>query len=194
MQKLIIRGVLVTSALLLVATVMPASARAIEDETNDDSTSTSQTGSSEKRQEIQDRVAQNRVARLTAAKLKVCENRKKNIGKIMSRAGVRSEKQLAVFDKIATRVDEFYVKKGNTLANYNELVAAVTAAKTNAVNSIEVLKGMTFDCNSDDPKGAAEAFKAQLSTVRQNLKDYRTAVKNLIVGVKSVNGDKKEEQ
>ncbi len=132
--------------------------------------------------------ADRRQHRLDANKLRVCENRKTRVTAIMNRSILRAERQLALFDTIAQRVEAFYVEKGYSVANYDELVAAVTAAKAEAEANLETLKGLEpFDCSSEDPKGQIEEFKLALKSIRKDLKDYRTSVKNLIVGVKSAN-------
>jgi hypothetical protein len=127
--------------------------------------------------------------RLDAAKQRVCEQRKNNIEAIMARTIARAERHLKLFDGIANRVKDFYVDKGLSVENYDELVAAVTSAQAKAEADLQTLKTQNFDCDSDDPKGQAEAFKLAHQTVLQDLKDYRTAVKNLIVAVKSANSE-----
>lgn len=143
-----------------------------------------------KLQELKAERQEQRQNRLAANKLRVCENRKTRITAIMNRAIIRAERQLKLFDTIAERVKAFYVEKGYTLENYDELVAAVDSAKADAEANLETLKGLeAFDCNSEDPKGQLEAFKLALASIREDLKDYRTSVKNLIVGVKSANSN-----
>ncbi len=129
---------------------------------------------------------QQRQQRLEANMLRVCENRKVRIEAIMERGILRAERQIKLFDTIAGRVEAFYVNKGYTLENYDELVAAVGTAKADAEANLATLKALEpFDCSADDPKGQIEAFKLAMASIREDLKDYRTSVKNLIVGVKS---------
>jgi hypothetical protein len=126
-------------------------------------------------------------ARLDAAKQRVCEVHKKRIAAIMKRGAARAENHVAVFTKIAERTKAFYEKKGKVLANYDELVAAVDSAKAKTEADIATLKTLDeLDCSSEDPKGNVEDFKTALKTVKDDLQAYRTAIKNLIVGVKSV--------
>lgn len=128
--------------------------------------------------------------RFTGNKLKVCEQRKGNITSIIDRVVKRTQNQIDLFDKIATRTKTFYANKGKTLSNYDELVAAVTAAKTKAETDLQTIKNNSdFSCSSDDPSGDVSGFKAAVKQEIQDLKAYRTAVKNLIVGVKSVQGE-----
>lgn len=129
-------------------------------------------------------------ARLSAAKLKVCQRRQKVITNIMAGLTTRAEKQLGVFTKISERTQAFYAKQGKTLSNYSELVADANAKKAAAQAAADELRFSStfFKCDGNDPKGAAQAFKDSLHHVNAALKDYKVAVKNLIVGVKSVQG------
>lgn len=129
-------------------------------------------------------------ARLDATKLKVCQLREKAIDNIMARIGDRGQKQLDLFTTIATRVETFYTTKGKTLSNYDALVADVNAKKAAAQTAVDTVKAdkANFKCDGTDPQGAAATFKADLKLEISALKAYRTSVKNLIVGVKSVQG------
>lgn len=127
--------------------------------------------------------------RLADAKLKACQKREAAITKIITRINTRTENQLGVFDKIATRTEAFYTTKGKTLSNYDALVAAVASAKAQAETDLSAMKTADgFKCDGSDPKGMVASFKSSLKSEISDLKAYRTAVKNLIVGVKSVQG------
>ena len=128
--------------------------------------------------------------KLSDAKLKACQNRQKAITNIMTRMADRGQKQLDLFSTIATRTETFYTTKGKTLSNYDALVADVTAKKAAAQTEVDALKAnsVSFKCDGTDPKGMADSFKTQLKAEILALKEYRTSVKNLIVGVKSVQG------
>jgi len=128
--------------------------------------------------------------KLTETKLRVCNQRKKSINNIMTRIADRGQKQLNLFDSIATKVEEFYTAKGRTVSNYDTVKAEVDAKKAAATTAIEEIRttSTTFDCDSTNPKGATDSFKASLQKEIAALKDYKTAVKNLIVAVKSAQG------
>ena len=125
--------------------------------------------------------------RLEGKKLELCKAREQRIAATMTQMSSRGDNHLAVFTKIADRVEAFYKDKGRTVANYDALVAEVDAKRQAAETAIESTKSVdgVFSCDSDNPKIASEqfrdAFKAQVAA----LKDYRTAIKNLIVAVKS---------
>lgn len=127
-------------------------------------------------------------ARLADKQLKVCQQREKTITNIMSRLSDRGTKQLDVFGKIAERTEAFYAKSGKTLPNYDALVADVAAKKATAQTTVAAVKdtSTTFNCDGTNPKGIAASFKDKLKAEIATLHEYRTAIKNLIVGVKSV--------
>lgn len=129
-------------------------------------------------------------AKLDENKKRVCEKRQSNITKIMKRMQARGEKQLEVFTTIADRTKTFYEEKQRTVANYDDLVAAVDekkqAAQLTFAAGSEAIDG--FTCDAADPIAAKDLFKAQLKDQIEALKAYKTAVKDLIVGVKSAQG------
>jgi hypothetical protein len=123
-----------------------------------------------------------------AAQAKVCEKRQAKIKASMNRIADRGQKQLTLFGTIATRTEDFYISKGKTLSNYDQLVADVNTKHNAAQTALDAIKtaSTNFTCDSADPKASVTGFKASLKSEISVLKDYRTAVKNLIVGVKSV--------
>lgn len=129
-------------------------------------------------------------AHLVAAQLKACQNRQKAITNIMARIADRGQKQLTLFGTIATRVETFYTDKGKTLNNYSALVADVNAKQAAAQATVDTIESDStgFSCDGTDPKGFVDTFKDSLKSEISALQDYRTSVKNLIVGVKSVQG------
>jgi hypothetical protein len=129
-------------------------------------------------------------AKLSEAKLKACQNRERNVNSIMARIFDRGQKQLDLFTKIAERTEKFYKDSGKILANYDALVADVNAKQTAAQTAVKNIEtnGNTFSCEGADPKGVVTAFKANLKNEIEALKAFKTSVKNLIVGVKSVQG------
>ena len=151
----------------------------------------------EKRQAAQEKAeqakarAEARVAeakqRLEGKKLKACEAREKRIDATMEQMTKRGQAHIEVFTKISDRVQAFYSEKGRTVENYEALVADVEAKKLaaeQAVNSAQSVGGV-FSCTGDNPKIASTEFRDAHKVQVAALKEYRTAVKNLIVAVKS---------
>lgn len=129
-------------------------------------------------------------AKMKNQKLKLCQNRQKVITRVMGRISDRGQKQLNLFSSIATKTENFYTKKGKTLSNYDVLVTDVNTKKQAAQMAVDDVKAksQTFTCDGADPKGMVTTFRQSLKNETAALKEYKTAVKNLIVGVKSVQG------
>jgi hypothetical protein len=129
-------------------------------------------------------------AKRAEAKLKVCQNHEKAITNKMTHIADRGQKQLDLFTTIATRTETFYTNKGKILSNYDALVADVNAKQAAAQTAVDTIKSEStgFTCDGSDPKGLASSFKSSLKLEITALKHYRTSVRNLIVGVKSVQG------
>jgi hypothetical protein len=107
----------------------------------------------------------------------------------MTRIDTRAQNQITLFSTIATRVENFYTKQGKTLSNYTQLVAAVNTSQAQATSNFATVKSSsTFNCSSSNPKGMVTTFQGYLKTEISDLKNFKTAVKNLIVGVASANG------
>lgn len=182
------RSLAATTAMLLCALALPIAAAALP------ARATESQAAAQERQATDQTTADDKKAaaktRLADAKLKACQNREKAITNIMARIANRGQKQVTLFDKIANRTEAFYVDKGRTLSTYDALVADVAAKKADAQAAVDATKATSveFKCDGTDPKGVASTFKQQLKTQNDALKDYKTAVKNLIVGVKSVQG------
>jgi len=126
--------------------------------------------------------------RLEENKLRICQAHEDKINSHMDAIAERGQKKIDLFSTIADRTKTFYLSKGKVLSNYDELVAAVDAKKAAAQAAVDVVisSSVTFDCEGDDPKGTASEFKTKVKAMNDALKEFKTAVKNLIVGVKSV--------
>jgi hypothetical protein len=117
-----------------------------------------------------------------------CQVRQKNIKMILGHLTDRGQRQTDLFSTIATRVENFAATKNDKPANYDTLVSAVDTQKASAQATVDAIKSdsTNFTCNSTTPKAVSASIKADLQKEIQALKDYRTAVKNLTVGIKSV--------
>ncbi|HEY5550063.1 MAG TPA: hypothetical protein VIK37_02600 [Candidatus Saccharimonadales bacterium] len=129
--------------------------------------------------------------RLEGAKLKACENRERAVNSILDRIANRGERRLNVYSAIFQKVQDFYVKKGISLSNYDALVAEVNAKKEAAQAAVDAIKAeqVDFTCDGTDPKGVAAGFKEDLKAEIKALHDYQQSIKNLIVAVKTAIAD-----
>lgn len=146
-----------------------------------------------KREEAKNNLEQKK-EKLKDDKLKICQKREGHINDNMSTLAIRGQERLDLFTTIAERTETFYKNKGKTLANYDALVTAVGAKKAAAQTAVDAVisNSVSFKCDGSDPKGVAAEFKSKVKAMNSALKDYRSAVKNLIVGVKSVQSTESE--
>lgn len=152
-----------------------------------------QADAEERRLEAEQTVADRKDAaqtRLADAKLRACQNREKAITNIMARLGNRGQKQVDLFGEIAERTEAFYAQRSKVLANYDALIAEVADKEAAAQAAVDEILPIVvgFSCEGDNPKGVAQVFKSSLEAQIEALEQYKKAVKNLIVGVKSVQG------
>lgn len=142
----------------------------------------------------------NAEARLTEAKLKACQNRENAIQTRSKQLAKTAENMLTTFDKIAERVELYYTSKvvssGKTVANYDALVADIAAKKQIVQTDLDkaTADATAFSCTGSDPKGQLTQFRTDMQQVKKGLKEYRTAIKNLIVAVRSVTGTTERSQ
>lgn len=187
-NTIIKNGLVATIAVLSLAIGLPVVASAQPARAQE-----AQAAAQERKEIVQTMAADKKEAaqtRLADAKLKACQKREKAVTNIMTRMGDRGQKQVDLFTKITDKTQAFYTKKGKTLSNYDALVSDVAAKKVAAQTAVDTTKASVteFKCDGTDPKGAAAGFKENMKAQNEVLKAYKTAVKDLIVGVKSVQG------
>ena len=123
---------------------------------------------------------------------KGCQKREQTIQQRSSQLVRMATNMLEVFERIAQRVRTYYlivvVPSGQSLDEYSELGANINLAKAAVENSLEeaATTASSFDCSSSDPKQQLQQFRQDMKNVKGALKTYRTAVKDLIVGVRSI--------
>lgn len=133
------------------------------------------------------------VSKLTDTKLRVCQNRQAAITKRSTQLVKMASNMMNVFTKIATRVETYYtgtvVSAGKSVSNYDALVTDITTKESAVKTDLEkaTTDAAVFDCASDNPKAQLTTFRTDMQKVKQDLKAYRTSIKNLIVAVRTVN-------
>lgn len=129
-----------------------------------------------------------RATKLADKRLENCEKREARINDIFAKATERNTKQLAVFQKIEERVKAFYASKNITAEGYDEAVMNADEKEAAAVAAIEASTETTFDCATTDGAKPGSVIKEAMTARHAALKDYRTAIKDLILVVKKHNG------
>ena len=133
---------------------------------------------------------------LTEARLKTCQMREKAVNKRTEALEKLVNNMEEKFAQIVNRVKEFYlnklVPKGKTLTNYDSLIVDIEAKKATVDSSLLSAKESMpdFSCESDDPKNLLTDYRLGMQSTKKALQDYRTAIKNFIVAVRGLVGDK----
>ncbi len=140
----------------------------------------------------QPRVMNQRQVRLSGTALAVCQSQEQVINTRMTNLTRYAVTMLETFDKISKRVTDYYtttvLPSGKTVEQYDDLVK--TIQDTRAVSEADLKTAQSdsesFSCTGINPKGHMTLFRTDMQEVKKSLKEYRTAIKDLIVAVHSV--------
>ncbi len=94
-------------------------------------------------------------------------------------------------DTVYGRVVGFYDKGQLTVANYQQYIDAIELAKQEATNSMETLQvreNASIDCTDAKTASRLEGDRLAGQATKTQLKDYRTALVNLVSALKSATG------
>jgi vacuolar-type H+-ATPase subunit H len=131
--------------------------------------------------------------KLSEVKLKICKKRQDIIKKRSIKLAERAQKMITRFANHAQRVEDYYTNillpKGKVVENYDQLVTNIINKKILVEEAVENAKNAAsaFDCSSDDPKGQLTTFRLKMQETIKALKNYKKAVRDLIVAVRTVN-------
>lgn len=128
--------------------------------------------------------------------LRSCQARERGLKKRSTQLVRLTNNMFLKFDNIATRVQKYYTNvvlpSGKSVPNYAILVADIQTKKS--IVKVDLAKVQSdlasFSCVSGNPKAAMTQFRVDMQIVKSALKDFRTSVKNLIVAVHSVAGER----
>lgn len=121
-----------------------------------------------------------------AQRQKACTARKANLARRMSNAVAQAKRHQAVFDKIYSRVKDFYAAKKLDVADYTALTAKADAAQSDSQAGIDALSALdvNIDCTSQTVVTSVSAFREAVRNARDSIKTYRTALVDLINSLK----------
>ena len=129
--------------------------------------------------------------RLTEVKLKVCKKKESVIKKRSTKLVQRAENIQSRFDRIVTRADEFYVEKvvpkAGEIKGYGKLLDRIEETRAAVASSLGLAKSSAnnFNCEGINPKEQIKQFRSDMQVVIIALKDYKKAVIDLLVAVKT---------
>ena len=123
--------------------------------------------------------------KLEGKKLTLCQNKEAVLKTTMLRSVTQAQHQLSVFKSIADRTRACYQAQGHTDKEYSDLSVDARTKYAAAKEIVDNLSVQTFACNDADPKQILVTFRDAVAAKNHALADYRSAVKDLIVSVKS---------
>ncbi len=124
--------------------------------------------------------------KLSDTQKRVCEQNENRIQNVFTNTNRLGEGRLNLFDKIAERIRAYYTGNGLNAENYESLTNKVEQARVSAQEAlrVSVQTASQFGCDNDDPKGTANQYKVQVKTQTEKLKEYRSAIQELLSAVK----------
>lgn len=129
---------------------------------------------------------------LSPGRMRACEARQDAVKNRLNSLINMASNMLDVFSNIAGRVENYYttvvVPSGKTVSNYDALVSDIGAKKTAVTDAWTKAQtdANAFACASGDPRQLLLQFRLDMIATKTALKDYRTAIRNLIVAVHRV--------
>ena len=129
---------------------------------------------------------------LTQARLKVCQTREARISNRFTNLKSLGAQVQQAYEGHIVRVDYYYnnnlVPQGYVLQNYNELKANIETNQAAVNTAMEKVRNteQNFSCNSEDPKGVADAFRLNMSEVIAANKEYKLSVREFVAAVRDL--------
>lgn len=134
---------------------------------------------------VEDKKAEVR-QRLSDAKKKVCEKHQTRINNLMTGMNTRRQNAFDRISQVSEAVQSYYANNELSVANYDELLATVTAAKAAAEAGLTAQQSAPkLDCAGEQPKADLSDFKTKRADSIDAMKEYRTAVKALVQAVRA---------
>lgn len=187
------KKIIAPAAILLVALVFTAGipAFALDGESGDSTTTTSterKAQASQRRAAAEQKLAARQASRTPEQLNKACESHKQGLTRKFSNIVSNSEKIQAKIDGIYAKALAYQAEKNLQPANFDSLKTAADDAQAASLASITALKEVkpTIDCNNTSTASDVAKFKEAAKTTRDNLKDYRKAVKAVLKALKEL--------
>ncbi|HCR55557.1 TPA: hypothetical protein DIV49_01160 [Candidatus Saccharibacteria bacterium] len=146
----------------------------------------------ERRQMLEDKFDKKRdeiKEKLAGKRFELCQEREANINRLIDDGVERSKKKLAVFQRIEEAVKSFYVEKGLLAEGYDAAVANADEKEAAAIAAIEAVGQIDFDCSNVESSRPNGVIREAIHTRHDALKEYKTAVRELIQVVKKALND-----
>lgn len=136
--------------------------------------------------EKQKQAKQEKEQELKEKRLKQCQAKADGVNTALSKITENRRRIFNRLTEISDKVQSFVTNKQLTVENYDQLVATLNARKGEAEASInQVNSANNLDCSdTQSPKDQLHAFREKRQGSVDALKEYRGAIKKLILAVK----------
>lgn len=140
-----------------------------------------------KREEIKEKVEE----RKAEIDVERCERNQSKLESLMPRLSNSADVQTRVLDTMYERVVGFYETGQLSVDNYEELVAEIETQKMEAADALVILSETTVEINCEQKGlgGQLSEYREGIKVVRDEIREYRTALVNLIKAMKSADDD-----
>lgn len=128
--------------------------------------------------------------RLTDRRLEICQQRAGRINDLLDKSTQRSRDHVALFQTITERVEAFAEKRQLSSTEYDIILLTVKQDRAKAESAIGLVEAVDFDCMSVDSQKPGLLVQEVVRAQSQSLKEYREAVKSLIIELKRVISEK----
>ncbi len=178
------------AALLVLSTSMVAPVAAANPDRAEEIRTAAKERAEERKQKASDKIAEIKAEaeeRRASIKQDVCENRKARVQNRITNLARSANNVKGVLDRMYDRVQGFYEDGQLTVSNYEALIDAIELAKAESEASLEALDSYEFtvDCANSTVAEQVDSYRAAAVLARQDLKDYRKALVDLISSLRS---------
>ncbi len=125
-----------------------------------------------------------RKEKLEGKRFELCEKREDRINRLLQSSAENVQKKLVVFQRIEQGVKTFYENKNLSAVGYDSAVNMVDEAEAAAIAAIDAMSNVSFECDDADGSNPGVIISTAARARHDALKEYKTAVRELIVVVK----------
>jgi hypothetical protein len=128
-------------------------------------------------------------AKSLAQRARTCQNIQRAVNHKLKAFDNHADKYLTRLNDVFAKLQAYQTAQNISADNYDALVAAATQKQSDATVAVEALKslGTTIDCTSSDPASMLASVKSGATDARDALKDYRKALKDIVVALAQAN-------
>lgn len=141
-----------------------------------------------RKQELEQKLAEKRASvseKLLGVRAEKCEKQQVNINSMLDKRFETAQKHFNTFNAIQLRLEELVEDKEIEVSNHSALKLIMTNLGAKAQGSISMLKSTDFKCEDADATAPGAIVKDQVATAKQDLKNYRDAIKDYAQTIKS---------